>query len=116
MAWDKNNVAHTNLWGFERWRLKDKTVTFVEAGEQWSVSYLIGAAAGESTEMRRQKAEAHAVALDEVFTDFYHAGYEDGITRESAIAVMRDVLFDDTRKMKDLGDPVSDSYRFLGEI
>ena len=116
MSWDNNNVAHTNLWGFERWKLKDKTVTFKEAGEQWAVSYLIGGAAGEGQAMRNDKATAHATALDEVFTDFYHAGYEAGVTQASAVAAMSAILSDSSKFMKDLGDPVSDAYKFQGEV
>ena len=115
-SWDVNNIAHTNLWGFERWRLKNKTGSFKKDGESWGVDYLIGIVAGESDDMSRNKAEAHAVLLDEVFTDFYHASYEAGVTREAAISTMLAILKDSDKKLKDLGGPVSDAYRFRGEI
>ncbi len=115
MSWDNNNVAHTNTWVFERWKLKDKSVTFMEAGSLWGVDRLTGAAGGESSDVRQQKAEAHATALDEIYTDFFHAGYEPGVTQVSAIAAMAAILVDSSKFMKDLGDPVSDAYKFQGE-
>lgn len=113
--WDNNNVAHTNLWGFERWKLGRKKDSFAESGG-WPVNDLIGTVTGESAEMRLEKANAHARALDEVFSGFFHAKYEDGMTRDKALAILVTLLSDPNKVLKDLGDPISDAYLFLGEL
>lgn len=115
MSWSTNNRAHTSLCFFELWHQEQRDASFEEAGD-WSTSYLIRAAAGDSAEMRAGKARTHAELLDGVFTGMNRASYEQGVDREAAVASMVEVLVDDAKQLRDLGDPVDEAYRFLGEV
>lgn len=114
MSWNRNNRAHACLCFFEKWHHDKRDTLFTPAGE-WSSNFLIKSAAGESSDVRSSKARAHAEMLDGVFTGLYRAQYEDGFDRDTAISQMQDVLGDESKKMKDLGDPVDAAYRFIGE-
>ncbi len=115
MSWSNNNRAHACLWFFEKWHLDRKTIPFVAAGN-WQTSDLIKAATNDSVVIRENKARAHAQMLDDVFTSLYRAKYEEGISQDDAIESMFGVLNSKSKKMKDLGDPVDLSYKFLGEV
>lgn len=115
MSWSNNNRAHTSLWFYEKWHLKQKTVPFKDAGD-WNTGFLIKAAANDGVEMIENKATAHAQMLDDVFTSLYRASYENGVSRQNAIDNMTTVLKDPSKTMKDLAGPVDLSYKFLGEV
>ena len=114
MSWNKNNRAHTSLWFFEKWHHDRRDTQFIPAGE-WETSFLIKSVAGDTPGAREKKALTHAEMLDGVFTNLFRASYEQGVDRDAAIDKMKAVLIDDSKRMKDLGDPVDECYQFLGE-
>ncbi len=114
MAWNSNNRAHACLWIFETWDLNERGTSFASAGA-WSTEFLIRAAGG-GRDMTNSKARAHATKLDDVFRSLFGATYEADITSDRAIAAMTAILRDSTKTLGDLGDPVDDNYRFLGEV
>lgn len=114
-SWQNNNRAHTSLWFFEMWHLDQRTAKFTPSGE-WSTNFLIRSAAGESSDMRKDRVRTHAEMLDGAFIKLYRAEYEDGVDRDAALATMEAVLNDSGKTLADLGGPVDASYRFIGEI
>lgn len=115
MSWQKNNRAHACLSFFEAWHHDQKEVKFTPTGD-WSTNFLIKSAAGETAAMRAGKAKTHAEMLDGVFTGLFRAKREAGVDRDAALGSMLAVLGDSGKKLKDLGDPVDASYRFIGEV
>ncbi len=115
MSWNSNNRAHAALWTFEIWQKKMRDSGFDEVGE-WKTDFIIGYAAGGSTDMRSQNALVHAELLDEAFTSLFRATYEANIDRDTAINSMLAVLSDSSKTMTDLADPVDSLYRFIGEV
>jgi|SRR5882672_10936622 len=115
MSWNANNRAHACLWIFETWHHNQKDLGFDEVGS-WKCDFIIKSAAGESAAMKREKANTHAVLLDDVFTSLYRAAYEANKDQASSIADMEAVLGDSTKTMSDLADVVDAAYRFRGEL
>lgn len=115
MSWNRNNRAHTCLCFFEKWHHDRRDTQFNPTGE-WTTDFLIKSAAGDTSDMRSNKARAHAELLDGVFASMFRAKYEDGFDQNMAIAQMNDVLSDSSKKMKDLGDPIDAAYQFIGEL
>lgn len=114
MAWNPAEPAHACLCFFEKWHHEQRSVQFTPAGE-WTTDFLIKSAAGESKAVRDSKADAHARLLDEVFIKIFRVNYEDAFTQDMAIQQMGDVLKNNAKMMKDLGDPVNAAYRFADE-
>jgi hypothetical protein len=112
--WSNNNRAHASLWFFEVYH-QGNEVPFAKAGN-WKTSYLIGVVPGDSSAMVNQKAKAHAVLLDEVFTKLYRATYEPGISQIDATDGMEVVLQDPGKLITDLAAVVDEKYKFIGEI
>lgn len=115
MSWNSNNTAHAALYSFEKWDHDISGISFKKAGE-WKTDYLIGFAAGGSAEDRKNKVEAHARKLDQVFTALFHATYEDDFDRAKAISAMEEVLSGIDKTMGDLGESVDKAYKFRGEL
>lgn len=115
MSWNANNRAHACLWIFETWHHNQRDVGFDEVGS-WNCDYIIKAAVGEGAAMRKEKADTHAVLLDDVFTSLYRAAYEANKDQASSIADMKGVLHDSKKTMSDLADVVDAAYRFRGEL
>lgn len=114
MTWNPAEPAHACLSFFEKWHHDHRSTLFTASGE-WNTDFLIKSSANESQSMRDSKAAAHANLLDEVFTSLFRAQYENGVSKNAAIAEMETVLKDAAKKMKDMGDPVNAAYRFKGE-
>jgi len=115
MSWSSNNTAHAALYSFEKWDHDVSGISFKKAGE-WSTDYLIGFAAGGSAKDRKNKVEAHARKLDQVFTALFHATYEDDFDRAKAVRAMEEVLSDSEKIMGDLGEIADNAYKFRGEF
>ena len=115
MSWTSTNRAHACLSFFEKWHHEKRDVTFTAAGE-WKTGFMIKSAAGESNDIRKDKAEAHAKMLDGVFTGLFGAVLENDMDSDVAVASMISILGDSSKRMKDLGDVVDSVYRFLGEV
>jgi len=115
MSWNANNRAHACLWIFETWHHDQRDLGFDEVGN-WKCNFIIKAAAGEGAVMRKEKANTHAMLLDDVFTSLYRATYEANKDQVTSIADMEAVLGDDTKTMSDLADVVDAAYRFRGEM
>ena len=115
MSWNANNRAHACLWIIETWHHDQRNLGFDEVGG-WKTEFIIKAAAGESAAMRTQKAETHAVLLDDMFTSIYRAAYEAKVDQAAAVAAMQQVLEDKAKTMADLADVVDECFRFRGEI
>lgn len=115
MSWSSSNIAHAALYSFEKWDHDVSGISFKNAGE-WSTDYLIGFAAGGSAEERKNKVEAHARKLDQVFKALFHASYEDDVDRAKAISAMAEVLGEPRKTMADLGEVADSAYKFRGEL
>ena len=115
MSWSANNRAHACLWIAETWHHNQRDLGFDEVGN-WKTDYIIKAVAGESANIRKEKANTHALMLDDVFTSFYRAVYENNKDQATAITDMEKVLQDDSKLMSDLAEAVDTAYRFRGEV
>lgn len=115
MSWNANNRAHACLWIVETWHHDQRNLGFDEVGA-WKTEFVIKAAAGESADMRREKAETHAALLDDMFTSLYRAVYEAEMNQTAAVAAMQTVLANKDKTVADLADVVDECFRFRGEV
>lgn len=112
-AWNNNNLAHTDTWGFLFLR-EELNVNFADARDV-RMDELAFFNKAESTEAVATDAQFLAAGLDRAFRKKSRAAFEAGWTVPKAIAAMQEILEDKDRLVCELAVQVDAIYSFTGE-
>lgn len=111
--WNKNNLAHTNM--FLALRVLSLTKKkFAAAGAQ-TIGTLEFWVEGDSADVRKGKATSLATQLHNMFEMVFRATLENGATKVGSIKAMADVLVDSGNTVNGLADVADEKYDFSGE-
>ncbi len=111
--WSRNNRACTTTWITLR-VLDQNDRVFKDSGVV-KMSELTFWNQAASTEMRKLQASTLANQMDNMFRHIRGAQYEEGVTREKAVADMVNTLTTENRNIADLAAVNDANYLFWGE-
>lgn len=111
--WSKNNLAHRRTYISLR-ILAEAKRKFASAGSQ-KVKKFDFWDAGDSPAIRRGKARALSVRLNNLFIEAFRSKFEAGFTQVRSVNAMTAILVDGDKIMKDLAEVADVCYDFFGE-
>lgn len=113
MAWSKNNQAQVTAW-ITLVDLNQLAKAFKESKDV-KMEELAFWGHAASDDMRKLILEGLSIQIDNLYTKFHGARYEDTSNRDTALSSMRDILKDSTKTVEDFAQVCDDHYKFWKE-